>query len=178
MNRYKYFQVNMPLLQVSMSCYKKHGKQENVQDLIAAIFGNSADPSSATPDMREYVSSIYARAYYTIHGQHISTADPAWANAINATCLQLYKDPRIATLDTRALLHCFENVIRVSEEHLKISKRHAAMALNVFYLKETALDALDQVAAMPSLQAASPNIISTESTHTGRVNIQPLPQSN
>lgn len=149
-----------------------------MQELIAAIFGNSADPSSATPDTREYVASIVARAYYTIHGTAITAAEPAWVSAIHATCLQLYKAPHIAALDARALMQCFENVIRVSEEHLKISKRHAAMALNVFYLKETALDNLDQSTGLPHLQAASPSIISTEATHTGRVHTRPLPQGN
>ncbi len=149
-----------------------------MQELIVAIFGSSEVSSATSPDTREYVCTLASKAYHNIHGQAISTAESAWVSAINTACLQLYKDPKIASLSVRDLVQCFENVIRVSEEHVRISKRHAAMALNVFYLKETALDGLNQHAALPHIQAASPTVISGESSYTGRVQPRPLPQSN
>lgn len=149
-----------------------------MQELIAAIFGSTADTSSATPDTREYIENLVTRAYYNLHGSALQQADAVWASAMLATCMQLYKDPRIANLSSRELLQCFENVMRVSDEHQKISKRHAAMAMNVFYLKETVLDALDNFGTGRPIQTASTTVISSETSYTGRVSIRPLPQSN
>lgn len=148
-----------------------------MQHLIAAIFGNSADASAISPDTREYIADLVGRAYMNLTGSVLTSADPAWATAMIATGLQLYKDPRMAQFESRELVQLFENVIRISEEHVKVSKRHASMAMNVFYLKETALDTLGQETAH-KMHSATPTVIGTQTTYTGRVSTRPLPHSN
>ncbi len=148
-----------------------------MQQLIAAIFGNSADVSAISPDTRDYIADLMNRAYLNLHGTPLATADLQWASAMVAAGLQLYKDPRMASFGTRELVQLFENVIRISEEHVKVSKRHASMALNVFYLKETALDTLGQEDAQKAHHAAS-TVIGTQTTYTGRISNRPLPHSN
>ena len=148
-----------------------------MQHLIAAIFGNSADVSAISADTRDYIADLMNRAYMNLHGNPITTAEVQWASAMIATGLQLYKDPRMASCGSRELVQLFENVIRVSEEHVKVSKRHASMALNVFYLKETALDTLGQEDAHKAHHAA-PTVIGTQTTYTGRISTRPLPHSN
>lgn len=148
-----------------------------MQHLIAAIFGNSADVSAISPDTREYIVDLMNRAHMNLHGTSLTTADTTWASAMVATGLQLYKDPRMANFGSRELVQLFENAIRVSEEHVKVSKRHASMALNVFYLKETALDTLGQEEAHKA-HSAAPTVIGTQTTYTGRISNRPLPQSN
>lgn len=96
---------------------------------------------STNPELKAQIAELVARAYANLHGQPFQNADAQWANAVIAACLQLSLDARAKNLPARELIHVFENVIRVSEEHLREAKRHAAMASNVFYLKETALDA-------------------------------------
>lgn len=96
---------------------------------------------SADPELRTHIISLVERAYFNIHASPLASADSSWASSITAAAMQLCMDHRVRQLQTRELVHLFENVIRVSEEHLHEAKRHAAMASNVFYLKETALDA-------------------------------------
>ena len=101
---------------------------------------------SANPELKAHVTELMGRAYFNLHAQNLSTADAQWTAAIVAAGLQLCLDERATSLTPRELIQLFENLIRVSEEHFREAKRHAAMASNVFYLKETALDAtlLDQ----------------------------------
>lgn len=107
--------------------------------------------SGSNPEFRNQIAEHVARAYYNIHGLNITTADAQWTNTIIAACMQLCMEDRTHSLTSRALINLFQNVIRISEEHIRESKRHAAMATNVFYLKETALDS----ALYEHVQAAS-----------------------
>jgi hypothetical protein len=109
---------------------------------LSVAFGRvTRSTFSANTELKSHITDLVGRAYFNIHAQPISNADIQWSGAVIAACLQLSLDERAQTLPTRELIHLFENVIRVSEEHLREARRHAAMASNVFYLKETALDA-------------------------------------
>lgn len=149
-----------------------------MQHLVAVLFGNSTDASGINPDTREYIAELMNRAYMNLHGTVLNNADNAWASAMVAAGIQLYKDARVHKLGSREIVQLFENVIRVSEEHLKTSRRHASMAVNVFYLKETALDnALSERHHTDYIQAAHPTVQGADTTHSGRVYYKPLPQS-
>jgi hypothetical protein len=96
--------------------------------------------SGSNPEFRAQVTDLVSRAYFNIHGVNIASADASWATTIITACMQLCMEERARELSSRELIHLFQNVIRISREHQREAKRHAAMALNVFYLKETALD--------------------------------------
>ncbi len=120
---------------------------------------------SANPELKAFVVDLVNRAYFNLHGVSGTIADEKWMAAIAASAVQLCLDERVQQLSTRELIHLFENVIRVSEEHLREAKRHASMAHNVFYLKETVLDTIIEAPLMP-LSASS--TIATRS-HGGRL---------
>lgn len=112
-----------------------------MQDFSVAFGRVSRATFSANPELKTQISDLVNRAYFNLHGVSIAHADQTWVGTIVAAAMQLCLDGRVRELNTRELLHLFENLIRVSEEHLREARRHAAMAANVFYLKETALDA-------------------------------------
>lgn len=112
-----------------------------MQEFSVAFGRVSRATFSANPELKNQVSELVNRAYFNLHGVSIANADQQWVGAITAASMQLCLDARVRELNTRELLHLFENLIRISEEHLREARRHAAMAANVFYLKETALDA-------------------------------------
>lgn len=121
-----------------------------MQEFSVAFGRVSRATYSANPELKHQVTDLVNRAYFNIHGVSITGADAQWVNAIVAASMQLCLDSRVRELNTRELMHLFENVIRISEEHLREARRHAAMASNVFYLKETALDAaLTDATAVP-----------------------------
>lgn len=112
-----------------------------MQEFSVAFGRVSRATFSANTELKTHITDLVTRAYFNLHNTTLASADKPWANAIVASALQLCMDARVQKLPPRELVHLFENVIRVSEEHLREAKRHAAMANNVFYLKETALDA-------------------------------------
>jgi len=112
-----------------------------MQDFTVAFGRVTRATFSANPEMKSHVTELMGRAYFNLHAQPLNTADTQWCSAIIAAGMQLCLDERAKQLNPRELIQLFENVIRVSEEHLREAKRHAAMGCNVFYLKETALDA-------------------------------------
>ena len=112
-----------------------------MQEFSVAFGRVSRATFSANPELKTHITDLVGRAYFNLHNAALANADKIWASAIIATALQLCMDARVQQLAPRELIHLFENVIRVSEEHLREARRHAAMASNVFYLKETALDA-------------------------------------
>ena len=117
-------------------------KQVGFMQGFSVAFGRvSRATFSANPELKTHITDLVNRAYMNLHNAPLSQAENGWANAVVAAALQLCTDSRVQQLSTRELIHLFENVIRISEEHLREAKRHAAMASNVFYLKETALDA-------------------------------------
>lgn len=130
--------------------------------------------SSSNPEFRSHIADLVGRAYYNIHGVAIASADKNWANTMITACMQLCMEERTRELNSRELIHLFQNAIRISEEHLRESKRHAAMAMNVFYLKETALDsALYEQSIAASYQRATTTIVGMQLAHSGRVRLAP-----
>lgn len=131
--------------------------------------------SSSNPEFRNHISDLVARAYFNIHGVALNTADQQWANTIIAACMQLCMEERTQEHNSRELIHLFQNLIRISEEHIRESKRHAAMAVNVFYLKETALDSsLYEQSQAAHYQRATPTVVGgLQVAHSGRVRIAP-----
>lgn len=143
-----------------------------MQEFSLAFSRVSRATMAANPELRSHVSELLNRAYFNIHGQSLATSDANWVNSLNAACLQLCLDERIRGLSPRELVHLFENVIRISEEHLREARRHAAMAMNVFYLKETALDAVTVETREATYHAVATTIFSGNNlAHTGRVEV-------
>jgi hypothetical protein len=141
-----------------------------MQEFSIAFGRVSRATFSTDPELKTHITQLVNRAYFNIHNTSLATADNQWANAISAAALQLCMDARVRELSTRELIHLFENVIRVSEEHLHEARRNAAMATNVFYLKETALDAALIEHQQPSdfTQAAS-TVLGMRVAHSGRL---------
>lgn len=141
-----------------------------MQEFSIAFGRVSRATFSANPELKTHIGELVSRAYFNLHNMPLSAADSEWASAVTATALQLCMDTRVRELSTRELVHLFENVIRISEEHLREARRHAAMASNVFYLKETALDAaLTEHEDLAAVQRAATTIISLHSPQTARL---------
>lgn len=121
---------------------------------------------STDPEFKTHITELVCRAYFNLHSQSLSSADSAWASAITAAAMQLCLEPQIRNLPPRELVQLFENVIRVSEEHLHEARRHAAMASNVFYLKETAMDATQSANAHNN---AASTVLGLRVAHSGRL---------
>lgn len=126
-----------------------------MQEFSVAFGRVSRATFAANTELKSHVTDLVNRAYFNLHNTSLAHADKQWGSAVLASALQLCMDPRVQKLSTRELITLFENVIRVSEEHLREAKRHAAMANNVFYLKETALDAVLNDAANALHRAAA-----------------------
>ena len=126
---------------------------------------------AANPELKTQVQDLLNRAYFNLHAISLSAADPQWVSAITGAALQLCLDSRVEALTTRERLHLLENVIRISEEHLREARRHTAMASNVFYLKETSLDAVLVESDHPAFNAANTTVFAGARAHTGRVDV-------
>ncbi len=143
-----------------------------MQEFSLAFSRVSRSAIAMNPELKARVAELVARAYHNIHGLHFSNADPAWTSAISATALQLSLDERAHQLSVREIVQLFENVIRISEEHLREARRHAAMASNVFYLKETALDAIMVEAHHATYHAIATTILGgSTAAHSGRLEV-------
>ena len=131
--------------------------------------------SSSNPEFRNQVSELVTRAYHNIHGTALNTADQHWANTIIAACMQPCTEERAQNLNSRELIQLFHNVIRISEEHLREAKRHTAMATNVFYLKETALDSAlyEQVQSASHQRAITTILVGNMLAHSGKLQATP-----
>lgn len=141
-----------------------------MQEFSLAFSRVSRSTVAMNPELKARVAELVARAYHNIHGINLSSADPAWASSISATALQLSLDERVRHLSPREMVQLFENVIRISEEHLREARRNAAMASNVFYLKETALDAIAVDAHEATYHAVATTILGgTSAAHSGRL---------
>ncbi len=141
-----------------------------MQEFSLAFSRVSRSAIAANPEFKARVLELLSRAYHNLHGLSFTHADPTWASSITATALQLSLDERVRNLSPRELIHLLENVIRVSEEHLKEARRHTAMASNVFYLKETALDAIVTDSCEATYHAVATTILGGSTTaHSGRV---------
>jgi hypothetical protein len=141
-----------------------------MNDFSLAFSRVSRSTIAANPELRSHVNELLARAYFNIHGQSLGTADAGWVASMQASCLQLSIDGRVAGYSPRELVQLFENVIRISEEHQREARRHAAMAANVFYLKETALDAVIINEREATYHAVATTVFGGRSmAHSGRV---------
>lgn len=96
--------------------------------------------SVQNPEFKSHITELVGRAYFNLHSAPLSSADQQWANAVIASALHICSDERMQQHSPRTLIHIFEDIIRVSEEHIRESRRHASMAINAFYLRETVLD--------------------------------------
>ena len=116
--------------------------------------------SGSNPEFRAQITDLVGRAYFNIHGVTIASVDPSWTSTIVTACMQLCMEETARDLSSRELVHLFQNVIRISTEHQREAKRHAAMALNVFYLKATALDSsLYEQSLGENFRRATPTVV-------------------
>lgn len=144
---------------------------EAMQEFSLAFGRVTRAAIAANPELKNHVNDLLGRAYFNIHGAQITNADPQWIASIHGAACQLCLDARVTALSVRELVHLFENVIRISEEHLREARRHAAMASNVFYLKETALDAVLIESSDAGFNAASTRVVGVNMAHTGRIDV-------
>ena len=142
-----------------------------MQEFSLAFSRVSRSAIAANPELKTHVTELLARAYFNLHASALIHADAAWVNSLTAACLQLSLDDRVRGMSPREIVHLFENVIRISEEHLREAHRHAAMAANVFYLKETALDAVVIDTTEATYHAVATTIFGGNLAHTGRLEV-------
>lgn len=121
--------------------------------------------------MRERTWYLINRAYQNLYGLSMP-GDPPYQQAIFNAALQLMRDARSQTLDSKLLLQAFEDIIRISDEHYRQAQKHLSRASNSVYLRETALDNILEhqkyIAALEELMPES-TVRSWRMEHTGRV---------
>lgn len=126
--------------------------------------------SAHNPEFKSHVQELVSRAYFNLHNTAVSPSESAWLNAIIASAIHICADERVKHFSTRELVHLFEDIIRVSEEHLHESRRHASMATNTFYLRETVLD---NIAAhhenAPLISSNQSSVVRLELAHVARL---------
>lgn len=143
-----------------------------MQEFSIAFGRVSRAAIAADPELKNQVVDLLNRAYFNLHAAALTTADPQWVAAMTATAFQLCLDARVQPLSPRERVQLFENVVRISEEHQREARRHAAMAANVFYLKETSLDAILVETQEAAYHPAPTKVFSGRSAaHTGRVDV-------
>lgn len=143
-----------------------------MQDFSLAFRRVSHATVAMNAEHKSRIEDLLSRAYYNIHGQNLTSAEPSWVNSITATAMQLSLHAHVVQLTPRDTVHLFEHMIRISEEHLREARRHAAMACNVFYLKETALDAITMDEHEATFHAVATTILGgTNAAHSGRVDV-------
>lgn len=143
-----------------------------MQDFSLAFGRVTRSTMAANPELKNHVTDLLNRAYSNLHATPLSSADPQWAASITGAALQLAFDSRVQSMSVRETIRLFENIIVISEEHLREARRHAAMASNAFYLKETSLDALLNVPASSMFNPASTKVMGQHKAHTGRVEVE------
>lgn len=140
-----------------------------MQELTLAFARVTRAVAAANPELKHQVGEFLNRAYHNLYGKALTTADASWAAAMQGAALQLCLDARVHSLSPRELVQLLENMIRISEAHQQESRRHAAMASNAFYLKETALDAVLRDADAADYNRAGTMVVSIHSSLSGRV---------
>ena len=142
-----------------------------MQDFSLA-FGRVTRSTMAThPELKNLVTDLMQRAYHNLYAKPLTSADPKWVSSITAAALQLSFDVRVQSMNTREVTKLYENMILISEEHQREARRHAAMACNAFYLKETAIDALISIQDDP-FHSADTKVVGQHKSHTGRVEVE------
>jgi hypothetical protein len=146
-----------------------------MQDFSLAFRRVSHATMAMNAEHKSRIQDLLSRAYFNIHGQNLASAEPTWVNSIVAAAMQLSLNAHVTQLTPRDTVHLFEHMIRISEEHLREARRHAAMASNVFYLKETALDAIAMDEHEATFHAVATTILGgTNTAHSGRVDVPKL----
>jgi hypothetical protein len=143
-----------------------------MQDFSLAFGRVTRSTMAANPELKTHVTDLLNRAYTNLHATPLTNADPQWVASITGAALQLSFDMRVQTMSVREIIQLFENIIIISEEHLREARRHAAMASNVFYLKETSLDALLNVPEKEIFHSASTKVMGHHKAHTGRLEVE------
>jgi hypothetical protein len=147
-----------------------------MQDFFAslALSPNVSSPTTSN-DLKTQVAELVARAYYNLHGTPIAATDQQWATAMVTAATQLMQHARVQALSNRDRIHLFETMLRVSIEHQREAKRHASMATNVFYLKETVLDnAAHEINNTEHFKRAAVTVLGgLQINHTGKLQTAP-----
>lgn len=99
----------------------------------------ATSPQYTRQSHRDHVWFLINRAYQNIYGMNLP-ANPDYQKSVFDAALSLLQDPRSKTLDEKILMQACEDIIRVSDEHHRLAKKHASRASNPVYLRETVLD--------------------------------------
>lgn len=141
-----------------------------------SVFGFSSDRplqvliSAHNPEFKLHVTELVSRAYHNMHNSSLNSNDVTWFNAIVASAIHICTDERVKHYSTREMIHVFEDIIRVSEEHLRESRRHASMATNAFYLRETVLDSITSSHThAPHIASDQGSVVRLELAHVTRL---------
>lgn len=122
--------------------------------------------------IKEQTWYLIGRAYQNIYGLSMP-ADPQYQQVIFNAAIQLRMDERASRMGERDLLHAFEDIIRISDEHYREAQQHLSRASNPVYLRETALDkALEHqkyLSALEELMPKSKVAGGMRVQHSGRV---------
>ncbi len=121
--------------------------------------------------MKEQTWYLIGRAYQNIYGMNMPS-DAQYQQTLLNAAMQLRMDERAASMGERDLLHAFEDIIRISDEHYREAQQHMSRASNPVYLRETALDnALEHQKYLSALEELMPKskVGGVCAQHTGRV---------
>lgn len=119
--------------------------------------------------IKEQTWFLVSRAYQNIYGLNIPT-DPHYQQTLLNAAMGLRLDNRAKYMSERDLLHVFEDIIRISDEHQREAQQHLSKASNAVYLREMALDnALESQKYMKALHELMPNSTAAGVRHTGRL---------
>ena len=112
--------------------------------------------SSNDPQEREHIWFIINRAYQNIYGLNLPTCSD-YQKTIFDAALSVYNDDRSDSFSDKGFIQLCEDIIRISDEHSRLSRRHLSRASNPVYLRETALDnALESQKYMKAIGATAP----------------------
>lgn len=116
---------------------------------------------------RSDIHQLVNRAYFNLHGRPMAEEDPQWVTSIVNAALQCALHDQSRELSQRQLVTVFEDMIRVSEEHYRLARQHMAKANNTVYLRQVALDMLEEREEAPV--KAAPHITTRAVSFGGRV---------
>lgn len=112
--------------------------------------------SSNDAQEREHIWFIINRAYQNIYGLNLPTCAD-YQKTIFDAALSVYNDARSDSFSDKGFIQLCEDIIRISDEHKRLSRRHQSRASNPVYLRETALDnALESQKYMNAIGATMP----------------------
>ncbi|MBN67163.1 MAG: hypothetical protein CMM94_06330 [Rickettsiales bacterium] len=117
-------------------------------------------------DLKEHVTHLVNRAFYNLHGVSFPTTDTQWYDTIMNAALDAAMDPKSRGLSDKQMLHLFQDIIAVSEEHHRRAQEHMSKATNGVYLRTMALENMlktqqqeqAKLPAQPGRQVARPLI--------------------